>query len=689
MKLRLWRSKALRRRMALVILVTVPALLASEFMAGALPVPGNPLLDDAVILVFGLLTAWVAIGFWTAIFGFFVLFTRRSTVPLQMPSVCALPESTTAIVVPVYKESAERVTAAIEVMYRGLEKESALGHFEFYILSDSDDPDACVREQWAWAQLCRTLGTFKRVHYRRRQVNIKRKTGNIADFLRRWGSRHDYMIVLDADSLMSAATLVKLVALMEINPTAGIIQTAPGIMLARTLFGRIQQFANRLYGPMYAAGLSFWQLGDSYYWGHNAIIRVAPFMQHCALPRLRGRAPLSGDILSHDFVEAALMRRAGWSVWLMSDIAGSWEETPPTLLDELKRDRRWCHGNLQHLRLLLAKGMLATHRLMFINGAMSYIASLLWFIYLLLGTAVIAWHALIPPNYFPAGHGLFPVWPVWHQGLAVVLLALTVLILFLPKLLAVALTVAQRRTHEFGGLPLLFSGVGIEFLHSALLAPVRMLFHSRFVLASLSGRKVSWGPQQRQASATGWREALRYHALGAMLAFAWAALLYALDPGFLWWLLPVLGSLILALPVSVYTSRVQTGQAARRLGLFATPEERTPTAEISLLQQTSLTRQTAARRAVPGFQAAITDPYVNAVIMARLSPVLRRYNEEVTLTRALYRVRLLRHGPTALNRREQLAVLGDRGLLEDLHGSVWASSAERASLWSLDIKAKA
>ncbi len=216
-----------------------------------------------------------------------------------------------------------------------------------------------------------------------------------------------------------------------------------------------------------------------------------------------------------------------------------------------------------------------------------------------------------------------------------------------------------------------------------------MLFHSRFVLASLSGRKVSWGPQQRQASATGWREALRYHALGAMLAFAWAALLYALDPGFLWWLLPVLGSLILALPVSVYTSRVQTGQAARRLGLFATPEERTPTAEISLLQQTSLTRQTAARRAVPGFQTAITDPYVNAVIMARLSPVLRRYNEEVTLTRALYRVRLLRHGPTALNRREQLAVLGDRGLLEDLHGSVWASSAERASLWSLDIKAKA
>lgn len=278
---------------------------------------------------------------------------------------------------------------------------------------------------------------------------------------------------------------------------------------------------------------------------------------------------------------------------------------------------------------------------------------------------------------------------MWHRGLAIILLALTVLILFLPKLLAVALTVAQRRTHEFGGLLPLFSGVGIEFLHSALLAPVRMLFHSRFVLASLSGRKVSWGPQQRQASATGWREALRYHALGAVLAFAWAVLLYALDPGFLWWLLPVLGSLIFALPASVYTSRVQAGQEARRLGLFTTPEERTPAAEISLLQQAWATRKAAARRGAPGFKAAITDPYVNAVIMARLSPALRRYNEEVALTRALHRARLLGRGPAALNCNEQLAVLGDRALLEELHESVWASPEERASAWSLDIKAKA
>lgn len=679
MELRFWRGRALRRRASLILLVSVPALIAGEFMAGALPSPGNAALDGATILVFGLLTAWIMIGFWTALFGFCVLFARRPVSARRMPSECGMPQTTTAIVMPIYKESVRRVTAAIEVMYRGLEEKSAVGNFEFYILSDSDDPDACVREQWAWAEVCRALGAFDRIHYRRRRVNIKRKTGNIADFLRRWGKRHDYMIVLDADSLMSAETLMKLVALMQANPSVGIIQTVPGIVLQKTLFGRMQQFANRLYGEMFAAGLAFWQLGDSYYWGHNAIIRVAPFMQYCGLPRLRGRAPLSGDILSHDFVEAALMRRAGWSVWLMPELGGSWEGTPPTLLDELKRDRRWCHGNLQHLRLLLAKGILATHRLMFINGAMSYFASVLWFIYLLLGTAVIAWHVLVPPDYFPAGHALFPVWPVWHRGLAVVLLVLTMLVLLLPKLFAVVIAVSRRRAGEFGGLPRLLVGLGIEFVYSALLAPVRMLFHSRFVLVSLCGRGVSWGPQRREACNTGWRDALRYHAAGLILAFVWAALVAVLDPGFLWWLLPVLGCLVLVIPVSVYASR--TLPHTRFFNIFVTPEERMPPPEIALFQRIVAGHGYGAWRAAPGFRSAIADPYVNAVMIARLLHGVRRCNAEVMLTRALYRERLLNRGPAALSKREQLAVLRDRDLLRQLHERVWALSAERACAW--------
>ncbi|MGH8278602.1 MAG: glucans biosynthesis glucosyltransferase MdoH [Gammaproteobacteria bacterium] len=673
-----WRTRALVTRSVLGVLIIVPALIGAEFMAGALPKPGNVILDDATVVVFGVLTAWVTLGFWTGVIGFGVLLVRGRP---RAPELGAPPATPTAVIVPVYKESPEYVAAVIEAMYRGIDARGALERFEFYVLSDSDDADACVREQWAWAELCRRVGGFARIHYRRRRVNTKRKTGNIADFLRRWGQRHEFMVVLDADSLLSADTLLHLVALMQANPRAGIIQTVPGVIRQTTLFGRIQQFANRLYGPMFAAGLAFWQLGDSYYWGHNAIIRVAPFMQYCNLPRLRGHAPLSGDILSHDFVEAALLRRAGWSTWLVSNLGGSWEETPPTLLDELKRDRRWCHGNLQHLRLVMAKGLLATHRLMFINGAMSYLTSVLWFIYLLLGTAVIAWQALVPPDYFPAGHGLFPVWPVWHRGLAITLLALTLLILFLPKFLAVLLVILQRRVRSFGGGLRLLASTLLELLHASLLAPVRMLFHSRFVLVSLSGGGVRWGLQSRTAHSTSWHAALRFHLPGTLIAIVWGALAYSLNRTFLGWLIPVLGALIFTIPLAVYTSRTRGGVHARHYGLFITPEELAPPEELVAFERALGASRQAAARASAGFRAAIVDPYVNAVVIARLSPSVRRYSEEVRLSRELQRAKLLAHGSAALDRYEQLAVLRDRALMQDLHTQVWALDKRSASHW--------
>ena len=190
------------------------------------------------------------------------------------------------------------------------------------------------------------------------------------------------MVVLDADSVMSGECLTRLVRLMEANPDAGIIQTAPRAAGRDTLFARVQQFASRVYGPLFTAGLHFWQLGESHYWGHNAIIRVEPFMRHCALGRLPGRGRFGGEILSHDFVEAALMRRAGWAVWLAYDLAGSYEEMPPNLLDELKRDRRWCQGNLINLRLFFAEGLHPAHRAVFLTGVMAYMSAPLWFLFL-------------------------------------------------------------------------------------------------------------------------------------------------------------------------------------------------------------------------------------------------------------------------------------------------------------------
>ena len=197
------------------------------------------------------------------------------------------------------------------------------------------------------------------------------------------------------------------------------------------------------YGPVFTAGLHYWQLGESHYWGHNAIIRVAPFMKHCALGRLRGRGALSGEILSHDFVEAALMRRAGWSVWIAYDLPGSFEEMPPNLLDELARDHRWCQGNLMNMRLFLMKGLHPAHRAVFMTGVMAYLSAPLWFLSLILATALVAVQTLSVPQYFVQPFQLFPLWPEWHPERAIMLFSATALLLFLPKILASLLVEAN------------------------------------------------------------------------------------------------------------------------------------------------------------------------------------------------------------------------------------------------------
>src|SRR5262249_37157034 len=317
-----------------------------------------------------------------------------------------------------------------------------LAHFDFFVLSDSSDPDARVAEVAAWRAMCQAVG-FEHVFYRWRRHHIKRKSGNIADFCRRWGRNYRYMVVMDADSIMSGDCLARLVRLMEANPGAGIIQTAPRAAGRASMYARVQQFANRVYGPLFTAGLHFWQLGESHYWGHNAIIRLQPFMRYCGLRRLPGRGSLSGEILSHDFVEAALMRRAGWAVWIGYDLSGSYEEMPPNLVDELKRDRRWCQGNLMNFRLFSMKGLHIAHRAVFMSGVMAYFSALLWFLFLVLSTALLAVHELTVPQYFLEPYQLFPIWPEWRPQWAIWLFTATASILLLPKLLSVLL-VAKR-----------------------------------------------------------------------------------------------------------------------------------------------------------------------------------------------------------------------------------------------------
>jgi membrane glycosyltransferase len=388
---------------------------------------------------------------------------------------------------------------------------------------------------------------------------------------------------------MTGTCLTRLVQLMEANPDAGIIQTVPTAIGRETLHARLQQFASRLYGPIFAAGLHFWQLGESHYWGHNAIIRIVPFIRHCALRRLPGRGPLSGEILSHDFVEAALMRRAGWRVWLAYDLAGSYEEIPSSLIEELARERRWCRGNLLNLRVLQIKGLHPAHRTMFIISVMAYFSSALWFLFLVLSTALLAVNTLMAPEYFVKPFQLFPQWPEWHPARALALVGTTALLLFLPKIAAVLLSFKQG-SHLFGGAPKLVLSVIMESVLSCLLAPIRMLFHTQFVAEALAGWPIHWKSPRREDAETTWRDAWRRHGRYTLLGTIWATVVYWLDPMYLWWLLPIVGALIVSVPLSALMSRRSLGLRAKSARVFLIPEELYPPPEI--LRARKLVRET-------------------------------------------------------------------------------------------------
>ncbi|MDR3566550.1 MAG: glucans biosynthesis glucosyltransferase MdoH [Syntrophobacteraceae bacterium] len=686
-----WERAVKRRRLLLSWLVLAPTAVAAYFMAHVLPHRGVSALGLFVVLLFATLFAWISIGFWASVAGFFSLLWGPGqllvTKEAKTKPVSVSGKVKTAVVIPVYNEPVDRVFAGLYSVYRSLQEAGGLEFFHFYILSDSSDPDIWIEEEAAWHEFSRLLDGAERVFYRNRRVNVKRKSGNIADFCRRWGYRYRYMIVFDADSLMSGPTLLRMVAAMEKNPTVGILQTFPTGINGATLFARLQQFANHLFGPMFAAGLHFWQLGDSQYWGHNAIIRVKPFMNHCALPVLSGRPPLGGEILSHDFVEAALMRRAGWGVWPAYGLGGSYEQPPPNLLDELKRDRRWCQGNMQHLRLLFARGVIPAHRALFLAGAMAYLSGLLWFLFLFLSTAQAIFETVVPPAYFPPRHVLFPRWPVWDQGWAVILGITTAVLLFLPKLLGVLLVLLKRRAKEFGGGPKLAISTIAEAVLSSLLAPIRMIFYTSFVLSILLGRKVGWGTQQRGARGTSWGEALRFHGAGMALGLVWTLAVLLTNRSFFLWLTPILFSLILAVPLSVWSSRITAGRRFHEAGLFRTPAETAPPRELLWMQSyRGEYRPFASVLSKPGqqgFLMAVVDPCIHALHLSLLRGE-RKYCPQVLERRRRLRQKALDLGPDGLLASEKRQLLCDPSSLAALHEAVWMiSDTALAANWGL------
>ena len=542
-----------------------------------LQVGGITALEAMVLVLFVLLFAWVAFSFMSALAGFVVLlFRMRDALGIDPDAPLPPVNRRNAMLLPTYNEDPHRIMARLRAIYESVGETGCASQFDWYVLSDTTDPSIWIEEEKCFLQLRRELGAGQ-LFYRHRPENTARKSGNIEDWVRRFGAGYDHMIVLDADSLMTGDTIVRLAAAMERHPNVALIQTLPIVVNARTLFARLQQFAGRLYGPLIAAGIAWWHGSEGNYWGHNAVIRVRAFAGDAGLPELRGRKPFGGHILSHDFVEAALMRRAGWAIHMAPTLGGSFEECPPSLLDFAARDRRWCQGNLQHLAVLPARGLHWVSRLHLLTGIGSYLTAPLWLIFLVLGILISLQAQFVRPEYFPKGFSLFPQWPAQDPILAAWVFLGTMGLLIVPKLLAYLLLLTQSRNRRhFGGGLVVFVGILIETLLSGLIAPVMMIFQSTAVGEILLGRDAGWQVQRRDDGDVARGEIIRKYALPTLFGVVMAGTAYAVSLPLLLWMAPVILGLLLAVPIAILSSTAGSGVASHQPRLFGTPEQTSP-----------------------------------------------------------------------------------------------------------------
>jgi membrane glycosyltransferase len=581
----LWRGRV--RRTLFFGLTLLSALGASALLLDVLEANGLSSIELVGLLLFFALFIWIAGALWTAIAGFGVRLAGHDPGGLDVREVAGRALLTrTALAMPVYNEDPRRVAAGLEAIWTSLAAQPEQAAFDLFILSDTSDAEIAAAEEAMWQGFVSAHGAAGRVFYRRRLERGERKAGNIADFLRRWGAQYECMIVLDADSVMSGTALVTLARLMEAHPEVGILQSLPLPVGRETLFARLIQFGARLQSPMLSSGLAWWQLGESNYWGHNAIIRLRPFARACVLPRLSGRPPLGGDILSHDFVEAAFMRRAGYEVRQVPELEGSWEEVPANVIDYAARDRRWTQGNLQHTRVLGFPRLHPLSRIHFLTGIVSYVSSPMWLALLLISSLLSAIEAGRQVQYFLPGLRSLPHWPQFRSGEIGVLFILTFVVLLLPKALGALLALRDRALlRQYGGALRLGAGLLIEQLFSMLLAPSMMLFHSAFVVQTLCGRSVSWNAQERSDRGVTLREAWRRQCWHVLVGIAWGAVMWRKAPQFFWWLTPVLLGLISSVWLTAWTSRTSAGRFLRRRRLLLTPEESAPPTELLTVQR--------------------------------------------------------------------------------------------------------
>ncbi|RAN36229.1 glucans biosynthesis glucosyltransferase MdoH [Hyphomonas pacifica] len=546
-------------------------LWATREMYEVLAASEMTLLEWVLLVVFVINISWICFAFINATIGFVGALSSEFRGGGEEPDIC-IHNVRTVIAFPIYNESVEHVFATVSATARML-KESP-GIYECFILSDTTDPEIALAEEAAYTELLRTAGHEVAVRYRRRTINHHRKSGNVRDFVMRWGGRYDYMIVFDADSYMERDTIVRLVKEMERAPHTALIQTIPQLVGGTTLFARCQQFASALYGPILGGGMAWWAQNEGNFWGHNAIIRVSALAEAAGLPDIPGKAPFGGTILSHDFVEAAFLRRAGWNVEIRPEIGGSYEQGPPTIIELVKRDRRWCQGNMQHMAVLLkTAGLSWTNRFHLITGIFSYLASPLWLIFITLGMMLSLQNSFMRPNYFSDGASLFPTWPVIDSERALTLFLATMGLLFAPKIYALIYGLVSSRWRKTVGVTRTFMGTLTETFISVLIAPILMATQTGAVINVFRGKDTGWSPQERSQGGYGFLTTLRHNAPATLLGLVLTVSAIAISPIYAAWLAPATIGMLLSAPLSYWTAKESVGRAAHLKGLLVTPVE--------------------------------------------------------------------------------------------------------------------
>ena len=542
----------------------------------ALSPGGFGAVDLVLVVLFAVTLPWYVIGFWNATIGLLIMRFARDPVAAVMPVAGRVRgdepiTASTAVLLCIRNEPPERVVRMLEPMMEGLAARGVGERFHVYVLSDTSEADIAAAEDARFAALAAAWRGQVALTYRRRAQNIGFKAGNVRDFCERWGKDHDLAIMLDADSVMTIDLVLKLVRIMQIDPRLGIVQSLVIGMPSASAFARIFQFGMRLSMRSYTIGSAWWQGDCGPYWGHNAIVRIAPFATHCQLPVLADRALVKGHVLSHDQIEAVLMRRAGYGVRVLAGEGSSFEQNPPTLVEFIRRDLRWCQGNMQYWHFLRMPGLPPVSRYQLAFAILMFLGSPAWMGLLLIGSAAVAL-APTPADFMR-----------WDAGIAVLVLVLAMW--FAPNIATVidVLTRARLR-HLFGGRVRFSASFMITIIFVVLVAPIMWASHTLFLVRLLLGRTLDWGAQARHDHEVPWSLACRQFWPQTLIALAPVLLLAVAAPSAVPYALLIAAGPLLSIPLAVATAAPALGRALIAAGLDRLPEETLPPPELRALK---------------------------------------------------------------------------------------------------------